>query len=325
MKKMTPKQFINSPAGKLVLLVLFVIICWVVLLFYLSANSPGGTWFPKDADMNRLMKDIETSRKKYTEESAKYQKLQELRERYNSQLETYWQVERDGEPESELRTKLSDIATKLEITMTRVDNVRITSKISEELAYADLSFQFSSTYEKIVAFIAEIESTSPRLGWRSFTINLENNRARALANQTASTSSTATTEGQHYRVDATIRVVRYLPTTTSEKKAGENAARQNADVQGANAKPATTGDKVTPVQPPAQTQNAANPALQQTQGKEPAAEMKQPQAQTTNAANPALQQTQGKESAAEVKQPQAQTTNTANANLNTQRTQPKND
>ena len=56
--KQTPKQFFATPAGKLTLAVIAMVLCWTVLIVYLSKTSAGGTWFPSEADIEGVRTDI---------------------------------------------------------------------------------------------------------------------------------------------------------------------------------------------------------------------------------------------------------------------------
>ena len=46
--KQTPKQFFATPAGKLTLAITAMVLCWTILIVYLSNTSAGGTWFPTE-------------------------------------------------------------------------------------------------------------------------------------------------------------------------------------------------------------------------------------------------------------------------------------
>ena len=56
--KQTPKQFFATPAGKLTLAVIAMVLCWTVLIVYLSKTSAGGTWFPSEADIDNVRAEI---------------------------------------------------------------------------------------------------------------------------------------------------------------------------------------------------------------------------------------------------------------------------
>ena len=58
MKQQSAKQFFSTQAGKLTLAIIAMVVCWTVLIVYLSNTSTGGTWFPTEVDMNRVRQDI---------------------------------------------------------------------------------------------------------------------------------------------------------------------------------------------------------------------------------------------------------------------------
>ena len=44
MKQQTPKQFFATPAGKLTLAVIAMVLCWTILIVYLSTWVKTGAW-----------------------------------------------------------------------------------------------------------------------------------------------------------------------------------------------------------------------------------------------------------------------------------------
>ena len=279
--KQTPKQFFASPAGKLTLAVVAMVLCWTILIVYLSNTSAGGTWFPTEAHMNRVRQEIKNDTKTLNTETEKEDAFLDLQDSYEDSLTTYWNADRDGEPETELRNLINDAAQRAEANIQTLGSVR-TSTINNELSYADLDFTVVDEYSKVIRFIAEVEKCTPRLSWRRVELRLEPTRARAVtgpgarANNAAAT--TTTTPAQMFRTTGQVRVIKYSPsgsaaktasaaakpaesgaakaaTTPAAAKPAESAAK--AATTPAAAKPATTNQPAASSSAPAQAEAAA--------------------------------------------------------------------
>jgi len=230
--KQTPKQFFASPAGKLTLAIIAMVLCWTVLIVYLSNTSAGGTWFPTEADMNRVRQDIKKETNILNEETAKQQAFEDLQDSYADSLASYWNADRDGQPETELRNLVSTAAQNAEANLQNLGSVR-TSNVNNELSYADLDFTIVDEYSKVIRFFAEVEKCTPRLAWRRVEIRLEPNRARALTGPgarpgAAATAATTTPPAQLFRTTGQVRVIKYSPAGNTTKLSASSTGKAGA-------------------------------------------------------------------------------------------------
>ena len=271
--KQTPKQFFGTPAGKLTLAVIAMVLCWTVLIVYLSNTSAGGTWFPTEADMNRVRQDIKKDTNTYNTELAKQTAFEELQDKYEESLLSYWNADRDGDPATELRNLINDAAQNAKANLQTLGSVRL-SNINNELSYADLDFTVVDEYSKIIRFFAEVEKCTPRLSWRRVEIRVEPNRARAVTGPGArpgtTTTTATTTPAQMYRTTGQVRVIRYSPagntakvTSTAAKTTG-TAAKATTPAAGATTTPAAgAAPKTTPAAGAAAPAATTTPATNQ--------------------------------------------------------------
>ncbi len=275
--KQTPKQFFATPAGKLTLAVIAMVLCWTVLIVYLSNTSAGGTWFPTEADMNRVRQEIKKETSTLNTETANLDAFEELQDSYEDSLTTYWNADRDGQPETELRNLINDAAKNAEANIQTLGSVR-TSTINNELSYADLDFTVVDEYSKIIRFFAEVEKCTPRLAWRRVEIRVEPTRARAVtgpgARNNAATAAT-TTPTQMFRTTGQVRVIKYSPagntkTATAAKTATTTASARTTTTATAAQPAAQTA--ATAAQPATTSQPAASSAATPAQEKPAAAE-----------------------------------------------------
>ena len=271
--KQTPKQFFGTPAGKLTLAVIAMVLCWTVLIVYLSNTSAGGTWFPTEADMNRVRQDIKKDTNTYNTELAKQTAFEELQDKYEDSLLSYWNADRDGDPATELRNLINDAAQNAKANLQTLGSVRL-SNINNELSYADLDFTVVDEYSKIIRFFAEVEKCTPRLSWRRVEIRVEPNRARAVTGPGArpgtTTTTATTTPAQMYRTTGQVRVIRYSPAgntakvTSSAAKTTGTAAKATTPAAGATTTPAAgAAPKTTPAAGAAAPAATTTPATNQ--------------------------------------------------------------
>ena len=282
--KQTPKQFFSTPAGKLTLAVIAMVLCWTVLIVYLSKTSAGGTLFPSEADIDIVRNEIKKETNTLNAEMANLQAFEELQDSYEDSLASYWNADRDGQPETELRNLVSTAAQNAEANIQNLGSVR-TSNINNELSYADLDFTVVDEYSKVIRFFAEVEKCTPRLSWRRVEIRLEPNRARAVTGPgarpgAAATTAAATPTGQMFRTTGQVRVIKYSPAgntakvsttaakTTTAASTTAAAAKPAAGANASAATPAAATPTATTTNQPAAASAAATPAQQGSAAKE---------------------------------------------------------
>ena len=279
--KQTPKQFFSTPAGKLTLAVIAMVLCWTVLIVYLSKTSAGGTLFPSEADIDIVRNEIKKETNTLNAEMANLQAFEELQDSYEDSLASYWNADRDGQPETELRNLISTAAQNAEANIQTLGSVR-TSSINNELSYADLDFTVVDEYSKVIRFFAEVEKCTPRLSWRRVEIRLEPNRARAVTGPGARPGATAaaTPTGQMFRTTGQVRVIKYSPAgntakvsttaakTTTAASTTAAAAKPAAGANASAATPAAATPTATTTNQPAAASAAATPAQQGSAAKE---------------------------------------------------------
>ncbi len=251
--KQTPKQYFATPAGKLTLAIIAMVLCWTVLIVYLSKTSAGGTWFPSESDIESVRTDIKKDTNSLHAAEAELDAFLDLQASYEDSLATYWNADRDGQPETELRNLVSTAAQNAEANLQTLGSVR-TSNINNELSYADLDFTVVDEYSKVIRFFAEVEKCTPRLSWRRVEIRVEPNRARAVTGPgarpgAAATTATTTPPAQMFRTTGQVRVIKYSPAGNTAKLTGSTTTTKTTTTAAATTKtttPATGGAAATP-------------------------------------------------------------------------------
>ena len=257
--KQTPKQFFATPAGKLTLAVIAMVLCWTVLIVYLSKTSAGGTWFPTDAHFNNVRSEIRKETSTLNAETEKLNTFEDLQDTYETALTTYWNADRDGQPETELRNLINDAAAAAKANIQTLGSVR-TSTINNELSYADLDFTVVDEYDKVIRFFAEVEKCTPRLSWRRVELRVEPTRARNVtgpnARQNNAAAATTTPPAQMFRTTGQVRVIKYSPAGNAASKTTTATAAKTTPAAKTTTPAATT--PATGTNTPAATTPAAN-------------------------------------------------------------------
>ena len=272
--KQTPKQFFSTPAGKLTLAIIAMVLCWTILIVYVSSNVAGGTLFPTEAHMARVRQEIKNDASKLDAARKKKQELDALEAKYENNLTTFWNADRDGEPETELRNLINDAAQAAQANLQTLGSVR-SSNINSELSYADLDFTIVDEYSKVIRFFAEVEKSTPRVSWRRVEIRVEPTRARAVTGpgaanrQNATAAAATTTTAQMFRTTGQIRVIKYSPAGNGSGKAAAATTAKTTTTSSTTSKTTTT---------PAAT--SSTPAVQQTEPAKPATESAAPAAES---------------------------------------------
>ena len=254
--KQTPKQFFATPAGKLTLAVIAMVLCWTVLIVYLSKTSAGGTWFPSEADIEGVRADIKKDTNALHAAEAELDAFEDLQADYEDSLASYWNADRDGQPETELRNLVSTAAQNAEANIQTLGSVR-TSNINNELSYADLDFTVVDEYSKVIRFFAEIEKCTPRLSWRRVEIRLEPNRARAVTapgaarpgvarTGAAATTAATTPTAQMFRTTGQVRVIKYSPAGNTAKVTASTSSKTTTTASAASRATAPAAGTATP-------------------------------------------------------------------------------
>ena len=217
--KQTSKQFFSTQEGKLTLALAAMVLCWTFFFVYISKTDVGDRWFPTEKKINLVKREIQSMTTSANAanasplQKARTQKaeIDKLKAQDIAAKATYWNADRDGQPETELRNLVNAAAQRVEANLQNLGSVRM-STINSELSYADLEFTVVDEYDKIIRLIAEIEKCKPRLSWRSADIRVENaRRAVTAANRQNGTTTTTTTPAQMFRTTMRVRVIKYSP------------------------------------------------------------------------------------------------------------------
>jgi len=206
------KAFIKTGRGKLTLAVGALALVWIVLLWQFAGSLAG--LLPGAGQIDRTERQVKDLRRENAVLKGRVKAVEELKARFRSQVNGYWQETRDGLIDSELRNRIQKAAREVNLTFNSLGSVRV-SRINDELYYAEIDLSASGTIGEIVAFLAKISKSRPVLSWRRFDLRPEPLHRRPQ-NTAGASGSTAVTE-QKLNFNGVIRVIGYDGTA---KKSG---------------------------------------------------------------------------------------------------------
>jgi len=193
------KEFAKTGRGKLILALGGLVLVWVVLLWQFAGSLAG--LLPGAGQIDRTEREVKELRRQNATVQAKAKEFDDLKARYRKQLDGYWQEERDGVVDTELRNKIQQAAREVELKLSSLGSVR-TTRINNDLYYAEIDLSSSGTLEAITAFLAGIQKITPVLSWRRLDMRPEPVRGRP-----DTTTTTTATTAQSLTFNGAIRVI----------------------------------------------------------------------------------------------------------------------
>lgn len=181
------KEFAKTGRGKLILSLGGLAFVWVILLWQFAGSLAG--LLPGAEEIDRTEREVKELRRQNATLQARSKEFDDLKGRYRKQRDGYWQEARDGVADTELRNKIQQAAHEVELKLGSLGSVR-TTRINNDLYYAEIDLAATGTLEAIAAFLARIQKITPALSWRRLDMRPEPVRGRPDAATT--TTATAT-------------------------------------------------------------------------------------------------------------------------------------
>ena len=162
------RDFVKTGKGKLTVALCALGLSWIFLLWNFSGSF--GELLPGEERIDALEREIKQLKQQNATLLARRKAADELKERYRKQLESYWHEERDGVVETELRNKIQQAASEIEL------------KLNSLLYYAEIDLSTSGTLETLVRFLGRIQEIRPALSWRRLDLRPEMRNTDLIGN-----------------------------------------------------------------------------------------------------------------------------------------------
>lgn len=150
---------------------LFGLVFSVLIVFWTSGVKIGNL-FPSQSRIEEATKELKKANAAALETEQKLKVLIDNEKAYKELQGTFWDTEKDGDPDLELRKKLEEAAKKFNFKLSSVGSVRH-NRINGELAFLEVDLAATETLETLTSFVNEIENTTPRMYWKKVDFNPE--------------------------------------------------------------------------------------------------------------------------------------------------------
>lgn len=164
------REFVKTGKGKLTVALCALALSWIFLLWNFSGSF--GDLMPGEERIDSLEREIKQLKQQNATLLARRKAADELKARYQKQLEGYWREERDGVVDTELRNKIQQAAGEVELKLNSLGSVR-TTRINSDLYYAEIDLSTSGSLETLVRFLGRIQEIRPVLSWRRLDLRPE--------------------------------------------------------------------------------------------------------------------------------------------------------
>ncbi len=187
------KAWLKTPKGKLTAALGILGISWIFLLFHFA--GPMDSLFPSQSAIEAKKEALKKLQKENASLKLKMKQQKELEQRYKVFTEASWQG-KDGFIETDLRSRVQEAAQKAGLTLNSLGSVKII-KINNDLSFAEIDLQATTSIEVIAAFLSQIKTIKPELSWKRFDVRM-NMRFQRNAQQT---------DNQNLTLNGTLRVI----------------------------------------------------------------------------------------------------------------------
>jgi hypothetical protein len=157
------KHFLRTPYGKLTLALGFMVLTWLYLLLHFSSDM--GTVLPSEDALKKLRSEVAKEKKEFDNLDAKKRSADALKKQYQEKLEDCWQEDIDGDVQMGLRQLIENAAKNKDLKLDSLGSTR-TSKISNELCFAELDISMTGELKEIAALLTAVSQCKPAVYWK---------------------------------------------------------------------------------------------------------------------------------------------------------------
>ena len=157
------KHFLRTPYGKLTLALGFMVLTWLYLLLHFSGDM--GTLLPSEDALKKLRSEVAKDKKEFDNLDAKKRSADALKKQYQEKLEDCWQEDIDGDVQMGLRQLIENAAKNKDLKLDSLGSTR-TSKISNELCFAELDISMTGELKEIAALLTAVSQCKPAVYWK---------------------------------------------------------------------------------------------------------------------------------------------------------------
>ena len=180
---MNLKEFLKTPKGKLTAALAALAVSWLFLFLYFV--GPLDSIAPTAKEIANQENEVKKLRKENAALKLRAKEQLNRQKTFEAMRKNYWQKE-NGIIETDLRTLVQEAAQKAEFPLNSLGSVK-TSKINNELYFAEIDIQGSAAIEVIAAFLSRIRELKPALSWKRFDLRMNMRPRTGNSNQNTNT------------------------------------------------------------------------------------------------------------------------------------------
>ena len=198
---MNLKSLLRTPKGQLTAALCALGISWIFLFFYFV--GPVGSMFPSREMISQAQSDLKKLQKENESLKQREKELKQLESAYQKIQDQSWN-NKNGDIATEFRTVIQSVAQKTQLNLNSLGSVK-TSKISNELFFAEIDLQASASLDVIADFLAEVRQIKPAPAWKRFDLRPDFRSLRQMnANASSIAGMVAKNSGEN--IESTITV-----------------------------------------------------------------------------------------------------------------------
>ena len=195
---MSLKEKLSTPKGRLAAALSALLISWIFLFFYFV--GPVGSIFPTEEMIRQSREELKKLQKENVSLKQREKEFLSLEKSYQALKERSWKGE-NGSLETDFRAAVQAAAKESSLDLNSLGTVK-TTKINNELYFAEIDFQGTAPIDVIAEFLSKVRGIKPSVSWKRFDLR------RGMGFQrTANTANLSAISSDPLTMNGTLRVI----------------------------------------------------------------------------------------------------------------------
>ncbi|MBR2626602.1 MAG: hypothetical protein IKD23_09445 [Lentisphaeria bacterium] len=212
---MNLKEFSSTRKGQLIICCMLLGAVWLFLLIRFGSSYLRD--IPDQKKISAARQELSKAQSEFEKVNAEYQTAQNTKKAYRELAASAWVGMVDGNVETALRRKISNVSEKLDFRLSRIGSTSL-KRINNEFSSADITLQGSGELTDVIRFLAELAKIQPRLAWQQLSLTPDNRfRRPSQANTVNLAAQFNNLPATRLNFSGTLRVLVYEGPLTPEE------------------------------------------------------------------------------------------------------------
>lgn len=214
---MSFKEFSSTRKGQLIICCTILGCVWLFLLLRFGSSYLRD--IPDKKKIAAAQQELSKAQSEFEKIDAEYQANQKIKKEYRDLAASAWINAVDGNVETALRRRISEVSEKLDFRLSRIGSTSL-KRINHEFSSADITLQGSGELADVMHFLAELAKIQPRLAWQQLSLTPDNRFRRPAQSNTVNLAAQLNNPpATRLNFSGTLRVLVYEgPLTPQELK-----------------------------------------------------------------------------------------------------------